>query len=282
MSFKCPNCVKQYDTLQSLIRHWTRGHKEKSETLYQILNGLDGPQVCACGCGEETKFLDAGRGYSEYRWGHKAKVKGQNNFQKNGGFKKSLETRRKMFVEGELQIWNKGETKETHSSVAQYGKNGSKTIKGNPKELKRRSERLHKGRLNGTVRSLYGPEHSQWNGGTSTLRGLLIGSTKLYHAWKFPKLSAANFTCEECDAKNVSLHVHHDTTTMSEILKIVADNNKLSEMFNKPTSAVPKKVLAIKSKLIDEVTDYHVQNNVSGVVLCKDCHGKEHGNLNFK
>jgi len=117
--------------------------------LYMLLNGVKNPPTCKCGCGEKTKFLDAGRGYSDYRWGHKARVKGQNNFHKNGGFEKSLKTRRKMFKKGTLEVWNKGKTKETNSSVAQYSRKISETISSNPEELKTRSRRMKQNRKMG-------------------------------------------------------------------------------------------------------------------------------------
>jgi len=280
--YKCPNCEVEYNAVDRLARHWGRYHKAPGEELYLKLNKLEKPPKCLCGCFQVPKFINVVKGYRKFIRGHASRVPGKNNFVTKKAQENSAKTRRKMFAEGELQIWNKDLTKEMHKSIAKYGKSGSKTIMSNPEEIKARSVRMKKGRLNGTVRTLHGPEHSQWNGGTSSLRGLLKTSTKLYYAWKLPKLSAAKFTCKKCNRTNMPLHIHYDNIKMCEILKIIADKNNLNNMFNKPTSEIPKEALAMKTQLIDEIVDYHIQNNISGVVLCKECHGKEHNNLNFK
>jgi len=279
MSFKCPDCIKEYDNIISLAKHWVRGHKQKTDVLYLKLKGWDSPPKCGCGCGIETNFLDAGRGYAKYVRGHTSRLPGQNNFQKSNGFEKSITTRRKMFAEGKIRLWCKGKTKDDPVLAAAI-KKGLETVRSNPEELKRRSETMRINRLNGTVPTLYGSAHSQWKGGTSNLRCLLKTSTKLYYFWKLPKLCSANFICQKCGCDN-NLQVHHDQETMSEILRKIAKNNNIIDFMTKPVNEIPEEILSLKQKLINDVVNYHIENKVSGIVLCKQCHKLEHPSHNF-
>jgi hypothetical protein len=34
--------------------------------------------------------------------------------------------------------------------------------------------------------------------------------------------------------------------------------------------------------VMESVIDYHIQNNVSGEVICNDCHKEEHPSYNYK
>ena len=49
-------------------------------------------------------------------------------------------------------------------------------------------------------------------------------------------------------------------------LKLKADNEEMQ---------------LLKMKIADEVAQYHIGNKVSGKVLCKSCHKKEHEKYNF-
>lgn len=145
MSFKCPICDNEYKKIVSLSTHFRKLHKGTSKKLY-ILLYCDGKEpTCACGCNNEVKFLDITRGFRKFIQGHAARVPGKNNWGNNKkAQKKSQKTRKKMWENDELQIWNKGLTKENSKSVAKYGINGSKTIRSNKEEISRRSKRMKK------------------------------------------------------------------------------------------------------------------------------------------
>jgi hypothetical protein len=109
--FKCPECDFVVESINSLRIHASKKHDIESESLYVrvVLNGIK--PACECGCGSETKFHGLLKGYSKFAWGHGAKI--NNNWGHNKqAFNKSLETRRKMWENGEIQGWCKGLTKE--------------------------------------------------------------------------------------------------------------------------------------------------------------------------
>lgn len=108
-NFKCTECSKEYDSLKSLSNHRFKKHDIKPINTYNeyVLNGNN--YTCACGCGEETKFLSVVKGYREYIRGHIARV--NNNWGHNPeAIKKSHETQKKMYESGEITVWNKGLT----------------------------------------------------------------------------------------------------------------------------------------------------------------------------
>ena len=109
--FSCPNCNYQNKKINSLRIHAQKSHGISSEDLYLAVV-VKGPQpTCACGCGEQTRFLGLVKGYSTYKRGHVARI--NNNWGHNKeAQKKSQETRSRMWKEGELQMWNKGLTKD--------------------------------------------------------------------------------------------------------------------------------------------------------------------------
>ena len=108
-NFKCSDCNKEYDSLKSLSSHRFQKHGIKPKVTYDeyVLNGDS--YKCACGCGEETKFLGVVKGYRDYIRGHGSRV--NNNWGHNPeAIKKSHETQKKMHASGEITIWNKGLT----------------------------------------------------------------------------------------------------------------------------------------------------------------------------
>jgi very-short-patch-repair endonuclease len=108
-NFKCTECSKEYDSLKSLSNHRFQKHGIKPIDTYNdyVLNGSN--YTCACGCGEETKFLGVVKGYREYIRGHASRV--NNNWGHNPeAIRKSHETQKKMHASGEITIWNKGLT----------------------------------------------------------------------------------------------------------------------------------------------------------------------------
>jgi hypothetical protein len=146
--FTCPTCPNEYDKLISLSLHFRKSHKKTAKDLYIALYCNGAEPTCKCGCGGVVKFLDTTRGFSEYVWGHAAKVPGKNNWGNNAKAKeKSLETRRDMLEDGTWkpftsnetgEHWNTGLTKDTDSRLLQM----SERIKANPEEVRKRSERM--------------------------------------------------------------------------------------------------------------------------------------------
>jgi hypothetical protein len=279
-SFQCPLCLDSYDKLISLSLHWRGLHKKKSCELYLSLNGLKEEPTCKCGCGETVKFLSISEGYREYKVGHISRV--VNNYRTENSVNNSLKTRREMVRAGSWlpfrlkstgKSWSYGLTKETDERVARI----SNILKTQHQAML--SERLRKGRLEGTVPTQRGEKHSQWKGGVSLLNSYCRNNRKLYTEWKMPKLINAGYKCEKCGLSEGGLHVHHDKETFSDILRKIAKSSgwdgNLSSKPNKPLEDT-------KNKIAELVAEYHIRENVSGIVLCFRCHEIEHGYLNLR
>lgn len=259
--FECNICNKEFKSLSILARHSSRVHKVKSKELYDLMYG---PRFCACGCGEETRFIAITKGYSKFRPGHYSRV--HNNWGHNKNAKeKSLETRRRDgkfgFKDGHIP-WALGLTKESDSRVMKM----SETIKD--RHGKRYSDLMKENRLNGTIPTLYGKDHPNWKGGTSSLNSLAHSSNRLYKEWKFPLLEKANFKCNRCKSSD-ELHVHHDKERMADIIKLHTDTDKKELSFDE------------KKMIVEKVIDHHIDNHTSGEILCEVCHMEEHNCLNF-
>jgi len=223
---------------------------------------------CKCGCGEDILFSRRSKGFIA---GHSGRV--HNNWGHNSkALAKSQEVRRQMHKNGEIKIWHKGLTKETDERVRAYGQKISKSFT----ESKRTkySKQMRDNRLNGTIPTLYGPEHSQWNGGVSALATMSCSSKRLYREWKLPILSRDKFSCQIC-GKTKNLHVHHDVIGMSDIVREVVKNLniKITDPKNVPHET--------KTIIKEGVIQHHIDHNISGITLCQDCHKKEHPSLNF-
>ena len=79
-----------------------------------------------------------------------------------------------------------------------------------------------------------------------------------------PKLKEAGFTCHNCQSTS-DLTVHHDQKRFAEILQeAVTAMGDPGENFER------------KTEIAEWVADYHQNEQVSGVVLCVECHRKEH------
>jgi len=258
-SFKCPEC-NQYETpkLDSLRIHCQKKHSLSTQKLYAALFLSDGKEpLCACGRGEPTKFLTLQRGYSEYVLGHSARV--HNNWGHNKiAQEKSLKKRRD---EGlwSRDPWNRGKTKENDSEFAKIAERAY----GSVKFREARSKDMTRNRLLKIVPNLTGSSHPQWEGGTSALQPLV--RSHLHSAWVYPKLKASGFRCSKCGSVD-SLEVHHNEERFASILyKAICELGEPGESFEK------------KSLIAEWVTNYHIEKNISGVVLCVGCHDVEHG-----
>lgn len=264
---RCPDlsCSFSSENIISVSRHAALKHGIPAIDTYVALicNGVR--PTCACGCGEHTKFYTVNAGFVKYVRGHHVRV--INNWGHNPIARENSRIARKAsYVRGEWQAWQKGLTKETDERVAAAGRKESETLRADPEELQRRSDRMRKNRLDGTIRTLTGPEHSQWNGGTAALSAYCHGHSKLYAEWKYPKLVAAKFTCESCGSSH-KLEVHHRVERMATIIKRFA-----VELGYDGTKATQH----LKHDVANAVASYHVDADVPGIVLCATCHDLEH------
>lgn len=269
--------------LLSLSIHCKRQHKKQAKELRLLLFHSGITPTCKCGCGGEVKFLSLQRGFTEYIRGHAARV--NNNWGHNKrAQEKSLRSRQGMIEDGTWKpfalketgkTWNAGLTKETDERVRRV----AEEFHNDPEEIKKRSERMKKNRLNGIIPTQYGKNHPQWNGGVSSVAAHCYSHNKLYNGWKYPILVAANFKCQNCEKAGPGLHIHHDKEKMNDIIRkqLISNSINLDSLYVGHES-IPEK---LKTFIAEIVTDYHINNNVSGIVLCDICHKKEHAKLNF-
>jgi len=263
LTFNCPIC-NGYETnkLDSLRIHCQKKHHLSTRKLYALLFLPEGKEpTCACGCAEPTKFLTLQKGFSEYVLGHAARV--NNNWGHNlKAREKSLKKRRD---EGlwSRDPWNRGKTKENDSKFAVIAEKayGSKEFR------QKRSEIMAHQWSSGILTIVTGSAHSQWKGGTSALQPLV--RSHLHREWTYPKLKASGFKCAKCRSTK-DLEVHHDEERFASILyKAICELGEPNESFEK------------KHLIAEWVTSYHIEKNVSGVVLCEGCHNGEHGSLSL-
>lgn len=123
-------------------------------------------------------------------------------------------------------------------------------------------------RTEGKIVPLYGKNHSRWNGGTSSISMIVYNDHRLYKDWKYPILVRDGFKCIKC-GETTDLHVHHDKELMCEIIK------------KHMVDGIEDMSFELKETIADKVVDYHINNQVSGITLCRKCHGDIHPSLNF-
>jgi hypothetical protein len=242
-----------------------RTHEVSPDQFYvdYYLNGIW--PTCKCGCGEKVVWSYTKKAFCDLKHGHYSRI--HNNWGHNQvAIDKSSETRRRQFSNGERTVWNNGLTmddprvKNNIDILTEFTRT--------PNERKVRSDRMRKGRLDGTVPTLHGADHSQWKGGVSEINVLARARVKLYKEWKYPILIRDGFKCVEC-GETMNLHVHHDKEQMCEIVaKHLVDDMK-------------PKTFEEKEFIADAVVDYHINNKVSGITLCGKCHEEKHPSLNF-
>lgn len=264
--YKCKRCKeeKKFDTYDKLKRHVGMVHKVNAVDFHveQHLNGVW--PTCKCGCGEKVKWSYQLKGFREFCRGHQSRV--HNNWGHNKkALEKSVETRRERFASGEISVWNKGLTIDDER-VKNNGKSVSIAFDDERKE--KYSEIMKKNRLDGTVPTQHGPDHPNWKGGVSEINVLARARTRLYKEWKYPILCRDGFKCVEC-GETKDLQVHHDKERMCEIIERHIVDGMDPQTFEE------------KEFIADAAVDYHIKNKVSGVTICRECHGKIHPSLNF-
>lgn len=104
----------------------------------------------------------------------------------------------------------------------------------------------------------WGKYSANWKDDTSIINTLVRVNKRFYSEWIFPILKRDGFKCTECD-KTETLEVHHINESMTKIFKKIEKVNNTSIMVN-------------------NVIDYHLENNVDGKTLCVECHKKVHPN----
>lgn len=266
-SYKCTRCEKIFGNYESLRKHVGRIHKIHS-TEFRVEFRLNGVwPVCKCGCGEKVKWSGRRKSFTDYCAGHQSRV--HNNWGHNPkAIEASAETRRQQYASGERKVWCDGLTKETDFRLKLSGE--KRAEKYTPEIKQEYAERMSKMRRDGTIPTLYREDSSQWKGGISTVNQMVRSDKRLYDEWKYPILVRDGFRCTQCP-NTAGLHVHHDKESFSSILKKLITIEDLE----KQNDFEHKKLICQK------IVNYHVTNNVSGVTLCRECHGKIHPSLNF-
>ncbi len=229
------------------------------EYYHKYIIKSDDIPYCQCGCKEHVEWGSIGE-YRKFKRYHHIRVKNPWGHNKEA-IRKSAETRRQQYKNGERKIWCTGLKKENTKSLQSAAIKLSNRYTSEVK--KEYSIRLSKLRKNGTVPTLYREKSSQWKGGISSIQSMSRSDIRLYKNWKYPILLRDKFKCTICNS-NKKLHVHHDKETFSEIL------NKIIETYSNIDNFETKKLIC------DDIVKYHVENNVSGIVLCKSCHNKIH------
>lgn len=113
--FKCPYCEKRFETYNGLCKHIFMYKEHGDITQEQLLTDYKYGGIrpkCKCGCGEYTDISYAnGAHFCDYVRGHQSRI--HNNWGHNEQAKiHSAKTRRKQYIDGERNQWNKGKTWE--------------------------------------------------------------------------------------------------------------------------------------------------------------------------
>jgi hypothetical protein len=281
--FCCPyvGCQISYDNMLSLSHHWSRAHKLSQKDLYLTLNNFKQEPTCKCGCGEEVKFLGSVKGFCEYKRGHISRV--ANNFQTEKSVTNSKATRKRMHQAGEIKIWNSGLTKETDKRLEDLGNKTREWLERCPEERIKKSERMKRQRREGITVSPSGPESGGWKGGISPLSIVCRANTSLFRNWTRKHMERTRFSCEKCGKDKTQLEVHHDKETFAEILHKFANQFKWVENVSLSVGDIESnpELYDLKYEISDAVAEYHITNNVSGLVLCKTCHKDLHQSHNL-
>lgn len=118
--YKCPYCDKRFETYNGLCKHIFRYKEHGNDiTQEQLLTDYKYGGIrpkCKCGCGEYTEIrYDGGVHFADYIHGHHSRIR--NNWGHNEQAKlHSTETRKKQYLFGERDQWNKGKSwKDTYS-----------------------------------------------------------------------------------------------------------------------------------------------------------------------
>jgi len=161
--FKCPRCIKEFDSYNLLARHTAKTYNLKGEQLYREYNGITEIVTCKCGCNTPTKWrIDTG--YNQYVAGHNSK--GENNVMFGKTHSKKArqnisKKRKEKFANGEYTFVNSVDWSETQKKVWQQ--EGYKEKMKKAREVKGWRQKLSKAK-SGKNNPWYNkkrPEHSK-------------------------------------------------------------------------------------------------------------------------
>lgn len=238
-----------------LNRHLTKEHQITKEQ-YELQFNLK--TYCLCGCGKETK------NGIKWSWGHHQRI---NNISKREDIRAiRREKMQEWHASGTWTPWNKGLTVEDER-VKENVK--TLTLAINTLEaIQKSSIKMKKQWAEGSIVPITGSNHYNWKGGTSSLVQFLRADWSLYQFWKFPILKRDEFKCKTCKSTK-NLTIHHDIEKLCDIMRkfIPEDKHELS--------------YEEKKEIIYKIVQYHVEEKVSGVTLCKLCHKELHKSYNF-
>lgn len=110
---KCGSCEFSSKRITAVEKHIEEHHGMSAKQMYDDING--GPTKCACGCGEETTWLNWKNGYSAMLKGHNAAIYDIYDEEKA----KQIAATRGANFKG--QSWSKGLTKESDARVRARG-----------------------------------------------------------------------------------------------------------------------------------------------------------------
>lgn len=238
---------------------WAKGHCNRRPPKERVL--------CGCGCGE---LASIGSGYIT---GHNSRTDAHRQM-KREMFNKLWKESPEKFADRD--VWNTGLTKETDERLKLMGRHVAETYTPEKREYYKQLGR----EATKFLKHPSGSDAHNWQGGITAFRKMGKGTSgrsgqTLYTSWKRPLLQAANNRCTFCDIgwgelhdddKKAELHVHHNSETMSSILRKftegIADVNALS--------------WDERIDVWQNIVDYHIDEPVSGQVLCDKCHMRAH------
>lgn len=155
----CPVCTLTirvpYTDIKAIETH-AATHSMSAEQLWSLKQNITTRPTCACGCGQETNWINWQIGYNQFVLGHKneteeqksARLQSVRNSYASGkavawskGLTKETDERvairagaialgrKKAFDEGRIKIWNKGLTKETDERIAKISEKNKSDFK---------------------------------------------------------------------------------------------------------------------------------------------------------
>lgn len=238
-------------------------HEERSEVARKMWDERGRKEIvlrpCACGCGESTK--------GEWVHGHFARIHNPSKLEHVRKMRR--QNFLKLHEEGRLKPWNRG--LDDSDPRVDANSEGLRKWARSEEGRKKSAEYLRRCRLDGTIPTKFGPDHPTWKGGTSTLTQRMRSNHDLYKLWKRPILERDGFRCRDCKrgSSDVRLHVHHDSINFAQIL-----HEELLGLF---PDAESRKISWEEGAIVcKNVVDRHIRENISGVTVCRECHGKRH------
>lgn len=110
-TFKCHVCQTEYESYLGLSRHCRVTHQIDKEKLRIIVYNNGEEPLCKCGCGKRVSWNYKEEKFNDFKHGHYVRTTG--GFYSPIGAKKSGETRKQRFANGEIIQWNKGSDLKT-------------------------------------------------------------------------------------------------------------------------------------------------------------------------